>query len=110
MHNKVWNLEPRKKIEGMKFKGIYKLEVIALRYENLLKEEKKRRILIYGIYWQETMDIDVAEFVLRKPVNCEVLTKKKKYQSLKVFKIKWENTLFFWYKLSRWYFWLVARQ
>jgi hypothetical protein len=24
------------------------------------------------------MDIDVAEFVLRKPVNCEVLTKKKK--------------------------------
>jgi hypothetical protein len=34
----------------MKFKGIYKLEVIALRDENLLKEEKKRRILIYGIY------------------------------------------------------------
>jgi hypothetical protein len=26
--------------------------------------------------WQETMDINAVEFVLRKLVNCEVLTKK----------------------------------
>lgn len=70
----------------MEFKDIYKLEVIASRYENLLKEEKKRRILIYGIYCQETMDINVVEFVFKKLVNYKVLA--KKYQNLKVFKIK----------------------
>jgi hypothetical protein len=32
------------------------------------------------------MDIDVAEFVLRKPVNCEVLTKKKNTKALKSLK------------------------
>jgi hypothetical protein len=31
------------------------------------------------------MDIDIAEFVLRKPVNCEVL-KKKKTKALKSLK------------------------
>jgi len=70
-------LELRKKFERMKFKDIYELGVKASRYEKLMKEVE-RKILIYGTYYQETLDVDmdIAEFVFCEPIVCDVLAKK----------------------------------
>lgn len=70
-------LELRKKFERMKFKDIYELGVKASRYEKLMKEVE-RKILIYGTYYQETLDVDmdIAEFVFGEPIVCDVIAKK----------------------------------
>lgn len=70
-------LELRKTFEQMKFKDIYELEVKASRYEKLMKEVE-RKILIYGTYYQETVDVDmdIAEFVFGEPIVCDVIAKK----------------------------------
>jgi len=70
-------LELRKKFERIKFKDIYELGVRASRYEKLMKEVE-RKILIYGTYYQESVnvDMDIAEFVFDEPIICDVLTKK----------------------------------
>lgn len=53
--------------------------VRASRYEKLMKEVE-RKILIYGTYYQETVDVDIdmdiTEFVFGGPIVCDVLTKK----------------------------------
>jgi hypothetical protein len=70
-------LELRKTFEQMKFKDIYEWEVKASRYEKLMKEVE-RKILIYGTYYQETVDVDmdIAEFVFGEPIVCDVIAKK----------------------------------
>jgi len=40
------------------------------------KKKVERKVIIYGTYCQEIMDIDVAEFISGEPIIYEVLIKK----------------------------------
>jgi hypothetical protein len=51
----------------MKFKDIYELGVRASRYDSLLREEVNKKIPIYRTYYQETIDMDVVEFIKGEP-------------------------------------------
>jgi len=60
-----WEL--RNKFKRMKFKDIYELGVRASRYDSLLREEVDKKIPIYRTYYQETIDMDVVEFIKGEP-------------------------------------------
>jgi hypothetical protein len=66
----------RKKLEGMKFNNIYESGVRASKYKSLLREEVEKNVPIYGTYYQETVDVDVVEFINGELLIYDALTKK----------------------------------
>jgi hypothetical protein len=66
----------RKKLEGIKFNNIYESGVRASKYKSLLREEVEKNVPIYGTYYQETVDVDVVEFINGELLIYDALTKK----------------------------------
>jgi hypothetical protein len=58
----------------MKFKYIYELGARVSRYKSLLREEVEKKILIYRTYCQETVDVNIVEFVNGEPIVYNSLT------------------------------------
>ena len=58
----------------MKFKDIYELGARVPRYTSLLREEVEKKVRIYRTYYQETVDVNIVEFVNVEAIVCNTLT------------------------------------
>ncbi|XP_059629737.1 uncharacterized protein LOC132272650 [Cornus florida] len=84
-----YNIEHRKRFDGVEFQDLFDLADRISRYEDILKEEKERKNSFKGTWYKDPnyelfstevrdeLEVDVAEVNIRKPYICEALVKPK---------------------------------
>ena len=72
------DIELRKKFQGMEFRDFYELSTKVAEYEELLREEKQRRKVAIGTYYQEVHnhEVAIADLTIQSFCVCLMLVRK----------------------------------
>ena len=77
MAQRGFDIELRKKFQGMEFRDFYELPTKVTEYEELLKEESYRRTKSKGTYCQEVnQEGAMADLSTTRTITCHLLVEK----------------------------------